>query len=343
MFVRSRAEAALAGVALAHAAEPATPPTDREIDTVIEERLLADPALPGNALDVEVKDAVVTLTGSVDNLLARDRAAGIAATVRGVYSVTNNITVNPPERSDEAIRKDIGDAFITDPAVESYEVLAEVTHGAVVLIGRVQSQRERMLALRLAKGIKGVRSVADQVRVEYKRARSDSEIAADVRGGLVTDILLSRSPIDVAVEDGKVTLIGDVRSVMQKNRARDLSWVMGVHAVDDEKLRVQGWIRKVENPAHPAGSDAAIRDAVENAVIRDPFVSLNAVQIEVKDGIITLSGNVDNLQAKLSAEEAANGQTAVRRVKSLIKVRPKNPPNDEELKRNILAAFDRDP
>jgi len=58
----------------------------------------------------------------VDNLLARERAARIAETVKGVRAVANNISVVPAAtRSDEDVATDVGISLGTDPATDSWE------------------------------------------------------------------------------------------------------------------------------------------------------------------------------------------------------------------------------
>jgi osmotically-inducible protein OsmY len=44
-------------------------------------------------LKVDVKDGVVTLAGSVENQLAKDKAGHIAKKVKGVKKVVNNLEV----------------------------------------------------------------------------------------------------------------------------------------------------------------------------------------------------------------------------------------------------------
>lgn len=62
----------------------AAPLLDADISLAIEQRLLADPAAVLEPLTVRAKDGTVTLTGTVDNVLAKERATRIAASVRGV-------------------------------------------------------------------------------------------------------------------------------------------------------------------------------------------------------------------------------------------------------------------
>lgn len=56
-------------------------------------KLAGDQVVKGGALMVDVKDGVVTLTGSVEEQKQKDRAAKLAKGIKGVKQVINNLTV----------------------------------------------------------------------------------------------------------------------------------------------------------------------------------------------------------------------------------------------------------
>ncbi len=57
-------------------------------------RLAGDPMVNGGALEVDVKNGVVTLRGKVRTEKARERAEKVAKKVKGVKSVTNEIKID---------------------------------------------------------------------------------------------------------------------------------------------------------------------------------------------------------------------------------------------------------
>jgi len=75
-----------------------------------------------NDLDVSTSQGIVTLSGSVNNILAKERSLNMAESIRGVRGVIDRIAVMPVSRSDADIRKDIQAALRQDPATESYRV-----------------------------------------------------------------------------------------------------------------------------------------------------------------------------------------------------------------------------
>lgn len=66
---------------------------DTVVTTKVKTALLADSDIKGLQINVDTSNAVVTLSGAVDNQTQIDRAGKLAADVQGVKSVTNNLTI----------------------------------------------------------------------------------------------------------------------------------------------------------------------------------------------------------------------------------------------------------
>jgi osmotically-inducible protein OsmY len=66
---------------------------DAEIRGAALQRLIWDPEIPGDYLDVKVKDGWVTLDGEVDHQYQSDRAFDHVASLYGVTGVTNDVKV----------------------------------------------------------------------------------------------------------------------------------------------------------------------------------------------------------------------------------------------------------
>jgi hyperosmotically inducible protein len=69
------------------------PVSDDAITDQVMIKLSSDPVVKGGGLKVDVKDGVVTLTGTVNEQRQKDKAAKLAKSVKGVKSVINNVTV----------------------------------------------------------------------------------------------------------------------------------------------------------------------------------------------------------------------------------------------------------
>jgi hyperosmotically inducible periplasmic protein len=59
-------------------------------------KLASDQVVKGGALEVDVKDGVVTLGGMVENSRQKDRAAKLAKSVKGVKQVINKLNLKEP-------------------------------------------------------------------------------------------------------------------------------------------------------------------------------------------------------------------------------------------------------
>ena len=109
--------------------------------------MLRSESVEGHAIDVTVDKGIVTLSGRVQNLLARQIAAGLAQRVRGVQSVINQMEINAPRRDDSPIRKDIETALRADAATARLNVKVQVSFSRATLTGqrageRTQNSRE---------------------------------------------------------------------------------------------------------------------------------------------------------------------------------------------------------
>ena len=130
-------------------------PADKQISNAVDNELTFNSSTPSYLIDVETNEGIVKLSGTVNNLLAEDRAVKIARTVKGVRGVVNNINVNVPYRSDAALENDVIDAFLDDPAADSYKLTVTANDGDVTIDGNVESWQEKQLAAFVAKGVRG--------------------------------------------------------------------------------------------------------------------------------------------------------------------------------------------
>jgi len=71
----------------------ATAADDTAITAKVKAAILAEPGLKSLQISVETKDATVTLSGSVESDMLRDRAKQIAMATEGVRNVVDNLSV----------------------------------------------------------------------------------------------------------------------------------------------------------------------------------------------------------------------------------------------------------
>jgi len=319
--------------------------TDSAITSAVEGGFKLDKGILPNDVDVSTSEGIVTLSGSVDNLLAKERAVMAANSIKGVRGVIDTISVTPVSRSDEALLKDIQTALKQDPATESYKTTVAVKDAVVTLTGSVGSYAEKQLATRIASGIKGVTEITNQLTINYLAQRTDAEIAADVKARLQWDIWINGGTIKSTVKDGGVVLTGTIGSGISKSRAFDDAWVNGTVYVDDSGLKVDplanGYAGKRSDS--DSTSDGDIQKAVQASLHLDPRVSAFSPNVTVEGGMVILGGSVGNLKAKAAAAQDAKNVMGVAQVDNMLKVRPQQASTDKEMQAQLKAALLWDP
>ena len=162
--------------------------------------------------------------------------------------------------------------------------------------------------------------------------RSDSEIERDVKDELQWDPDLDATDIAVSVKDGVVTLAGYVKSYTDKYEAEAAAKrVASVRAVAND-LEVR--LPSVDERPDP---DIA-RDAV--AAIKSQLpISSEHIKVVVKNGWVSLEGQVEWQYQRQTAEKAVRRIKGVKGVSNLIQLRPRAQP--EDIKRKIQEAFKR--
>jgi osmotically-inducible protein OsmY len=321
--------------------------SDISISDAVEDQLLMDNAVSSHLINVTTLDGIVTLSGSVDNILSKERSARIAKIVKGVRAVVNRISVNPPIlRTDGLIREDVEEGLLADPATDSYEVAVSVDDNRVTLAGTVDSWQERELCEKVAKGVKGVKAVNNEIKVSWPTTRSDYEIKADVEKTLEWDAFVDHALINVEVKEGNVMLSGIVGSAAEKSEAGYDAHMQGVKSVDVSGLKVERWARDkdLKGEKYVTRTEKEIEDALKDALFYDPrIISSFKIVPEVTDATVTLRGTVDNLKAKRAAARDARNTVGVISVVNRIKVRPRLMLSDEKIEEKVERAVIRDP
>lgn len=162
--------------------------------------------------------------------------------------------------------------------------------------------------------------------------RSDSDIRRDVEDELRWDPDIDATDIAVAVNNGVVTLAGFVRSYMQKYEAEnDAKRVAGVVAVAND---IEVRLPDIDQRPDP---DIA-RDAIARVKSELPF-AWDGIRAVVKNGWLTLEGEVEWYYQKERAEEAVRRVRGVKGVTNSIQVKPRVAPM--EIRRKIEEALRR--
>jgi osmotically-inducible protein OsmY len=319
--------------------------SDKEINRAITTGLSTDKAVDAHLVDVSVDNGFVTLSGSVANLLSKDRAERICMSLNGVRGIMNELHVVPVHRKPGEIRKDVNRALSEDPVTERQELSLSVQHDTVILKGYAHSISEKMLVAETVKGIRGVSCLVNMIEVRPAEPPGDEEIRREVEGLLDSDPFVYAKMITVAVSAGMVQLTGTVGSFSEKMFARLDCYVPGAKAVRDTGLTVKFW---AGDPLRREGklvikSDSTIVRELKELFEQDPLVLPYRVSVSMDHGTVTLRGKVGTLRAKRQAEESALHLVGVYSVKNEIKVRPTTTVADTIIKSIITMDLQRDP
>ena len=312
----------------------------------VDDELRRSEAVDGHRIDVDVDAGIVTLSGYVNNLLAKRIVVGLAERVRGVVSVLDEMEVHTDSRDDAAIVNDVHAALESDPTTEHIILEVAVERGKATLSGEVASHGEKTLAGEVAMGVKGVLELENKLTVQANETLTDQELQHEIHELCEYAALLDDSKIEVAVQDGNVVLNGHVASSFQKSYAVGLAYRAGAKAVDSRGIYVS-WRNSdplLRTKRYEQATDEDIEQAVQRAFKHDPRILSFAPKVAVKDGVATLTGDVGHLTARRAAEQDARYTIGVRRVKNKLSVHwPDQPPGDRQIADYARAAMARDP
>lgn len=125
-------------------------------------------------LAYQVDGDTVTLSGQVVRPMTRKDAERRVARIEGVRRVVNNIEVLPVSQFDDSIRVRAYRAVFRSGSLYRYAMGANpsihivVSRGRVTLEGVVSSRMDSQLAYMAARGVSGVFSVTNNLRVESR-------------------------------------------------------------------------------------------------------------------------------------------------------------------------------
>jgi osmotically-inducible protein OsmY len=233
-----RYELGAIAVVLAASAATAAAPADSQIKSEVQKQLAKVDA-SASRLTVDVRDGVVMLSGSVATLWVKQEAVKRALKVDGVHSLMADITI-PRAENETTLLRQVGDAIRQYDLYTVYDSIeGRVRNGNVRLEGAVTEPKKSSDILERVAKVRGVQAIDNGI-VVLPASQTDDRLRVTIATAIYRDeAFLNYSmvdpPVHVLVNNGHVTLVGFVRSQIERIKAESIARMMtGVLAVENK-------------------------------------------------------------------------------------------------------------
>jgi len=223
----------------------ASPATDNKIEEAAKASYNYRTVLE-NHVKVNVKDGIVTLTGTVQDKEDRALAVDTVENLPGVMAVKNEIKVESkyPEKSDAWMALKIRSRLLVKGNVSATSTKVEVKDGHAVLSGTADNTAQKELTGIYAAEIDGVKTVKNELVVTDKPSIGekidDASITSQVKYALLTHKATSAVKTKVVTADGVVLVTGEAANEAEKSLVTKLAKdVRGVTSVSNN-MTVKG-------------------------------------------------------------------------------------------------------
>lgn len=186
--------------------------------------------------------------------------------------------------------------FNWEPSVTAGHIGVTANAGVVTLTGHVDSYAKKMAAETAARRVKGVKAVAEEieVRLPFDTKRSDEDIAEAAIDRLAWNVSVPKDNVSVKVEQGWVTLTGQVDWWYQKDAVElDIRPLHGVRGVSNQTT------------IKPRVNTANLSDEITHALHRSWFFDPDQVHVRAEGGKVILTGTVHSSYERQVAARTA--------------------------------------
>jgi osmotically-inducible protein OsmY len=197
---------------------------------------------------------------------------------------------------DAEIQEDVLDELRWLPILQGNNIDVIVDNGIATLSGTVDAYMKKTAAVKSVKRLSGVKGVNDfiTVHVPPENRHSDEEIAMVAWNALKWHSALKPEKISIEVEDGWVTLEGEVEWDFERTTAfRIMETLQGVTGITNN-IRLK-----------PSTSPADIRSKITLAFHRRATVDLGRIDINIQGSKVVITGKVRSYAEMKDAESTA--------------------------------------
>jgi osmotically-inducible protein OsmY len=208
-------------------------------------------------------------------------------------------------KTDSQLQKDVMAELDWEPSVHATQIGVEVKDGVVTLAGDVATFTEKWNAELATQRVAGVKALAVDLKVKLVESgvRTDGDIGKSARKVLAWTSAVQGEAVEIMVENGFITLTGEVGWKFQKEAAADavrfLSGVVGV----SNQIRVT-----------PSVKSAVVKADIEVAIKRAAIEDGKRITVGVNGSDVTLGGTIHSWSERDLATQSAWNSPGVSKV-----------------------------
>ena len=199
-------------------------------------------------------------------------------------------------KTNAELQKEVQDAIKWEPLLNAAEIGVTAKEGVVTLTGSVDNYAKKAQAEDAAKSVTGVKAVVEKIEINNSGwgSTSDGDIAKEIVSALKWNFQVPNEIVKVKVENGWVTLDGELNWNFQRDAARDaVRHLTGVKGVTNN-LKIKSETQ-----------DVIEQKDIENAITRNWSMTDANITVKVSGSWVTLTGIVDSWYQKEEAGRIA--------------------------------------
>lgn len=199
-------------------------------------------------------------------------------------------------KHNETLKNEVLEAIRVEPLLKGVLIDVSADEGIITLFARVDSYVKKRAAEQVARIVPGVHAVVGKINVEFGSIdkKTDEALASEVLRTICLSPDIFENSINILVEDGWVTLAGNVKFIAQKEEAERVVYHLAGVRMITNNISVQS-----------ESEDDLEKTTIQNDLLRNWAIDDQEIEVSVLGNQVTLKGKVQSLYQKDTAERIA--------------------------------------